>query len=417
MPSRRRFVFFSVALLVVVFASGVSHAFAAAGTTRVSVDSAGAQGNRGSFDPSISTGGRYVAFESYATNLVSGDTNGSADVFVRHALTGSTTRVSVDSVGVQGSSFSWYPSISADGRYLGFSSWAANLVSGDTNGVADVFVFTLDVTPPTTTLHAEPAANAAGWNDTSVLVSVAATDNAGGSGVAGIYYTLDTVAHTYTGAFSLPEGVHAIQYWSVDSGNNTETAPAATIRVDTTLPQLSLDATSGYIGSATIHAINATDALSGLDHVDMRLDSEAWTTGTQVSTSAIGPHTVYARDFDVAGNERDLSAAFTVRVSRSTVTRLSGPSSVKVRKTLKLTGTVSPKTATGTVAIAKTRLSAGKWKSTGSAKVRVTKGKFTYSFKPTTKGRWHFVAKYSGGVVGTTVYKSSKSATETAKVK
>src|SRR3989442_15756675 len=89
---------------------------ASSGTTeRVSVDSAGTQGNAGSSQPSISADGRFVAFTSDATNLVPGDTNGAEDVFVHDRLTGTTERVSVDSTGTQGNSFNIFgPSISAD---------------------------------------------------------------------------------------------------------------------------------------------------------------------------------------------------------------------------------------------------------------------------------------------------------------
>ncbi len=112
-------------------------------TTRVSVDSSGIQqGDYPSDYPSISADGRYVAFSSDASNLVSGDTNGYQDVFVRDTQTGTTTRVSVDSSGAQGNSGSFYHavSISADGRYVAFSSFASNLVNGDTNGAEDIFL-------------------------------------------------------------------------------------------------------------------------------------------------------------------------------------------------------------------------------------------------------------------------------------
>ncbi len=121
---------------------GGSPAIAAGpGTTeRVSVDSSGAQANDKSEIPSTSGDGRYVAFQSYATNLVADDTNGTSDVFVRDRLTGATERVSVDSSGAQGASTSLEPSISADGRYVAFRSLANNLVAGDTNGELDIFV-------------------------------------------------------------------------------------------------------------------------------------------------------------------------------------------------------------------------------------------------------------------------------------
>jgi Tol biopolymer transport system component len=109
-------------------------------TERVSIDSAGAEGNGDSYFPSISADGRYVAFWSNADNLVPGDTNGTFDVFVRDRQLGTTERVSIDSAGVEGNSDSVQDSISADGRYVAFSSIATNLVTGDTNGNEDVFV-------------------------------------------------------------------------------------------------------------------------------------------------------------------------------------------------------------------------------------------------------------------------------------
>ncbi|TAH35937.1 MAG: calcium-binding protein [Planctomycetota bacterium] len=109
-------------------------------TTRVSVDSAGIQGNHSSEDPSISADGRFVAFYSYASNLVPGDTSGVYDVFVHDRQTGQTTRVSVDAAGVQGNRGSYDPTISADGRFVAFESEASNLVPDDTNSRYDVFV-------------------------------------------------------------------------------------------------------------------------------------------------------------------------------------------------------------------------------------------------------------------------------------
>lgn len=109
-------------------------------TSRVSVDSFGVEGNADTYPSSVSADGRFVAFYSSATNLVSGDTNGWLDVFVHDRETGETTRVSVSSMGVEGDGRSERPSLSADGRLVAFHSLATNLVQGDTNGVQDVFV-------------------------------------------------------------------------------------------------------------------------------------------------------------------------------------------------------------------------------------------------------------------------------------
>lgn len=107
--------------------------------TRISVDSNGVLGNHASSDPWISEGGVVAVFTSSSSNLVPNDTNGAPDVFVHHLPTGVTTRVSVSSAGAQGNDGSDSGPISRDGRYVLFESSASNLVPGDTNGVVDVF--------------------------------------------------------------------------------------------------------------------------------------------------------------------------------------------------------------------------------------------------------------------------------------
>jgi Tol biopolymer transport system component len=124
-----------------VVAPGIETAGAAVGdTTRVSVASNGTQGNGHTFVTSISADGRYVAFESQATNLVAGDTNGKDDVFVRDRVLNTVSRISVSSGEAQGNGDSDGPSISPDGRWVAFLSSATNLVGGDTNGQLDIFL-------------------------------------------------------------------------------------------------------------------------------------------------------------------------------------------------------------------------------------------------------------------------------------
>ena len=111
-------------------------------TTRVSVASNGDEANFGGYLPTITADGRYVAFQSGATNLVAGDTNESYDGFVHDRVSGKTTRVSVSTKGAE-SPFevgSYSTTISADGRYVTFESPATNLVPHDTNAVIDVFL-------------------------------------------------------------------------------------------------------------------------------------------------------------------------------------------------------------------------------------------------------------------------------------
>ena len=109
-------------------------------TERVSVGTGGIQGNDGSELAVISADGRFVAFSSLASNLVTGDTNGTWDLFVRDRQNGTTERASVSTAGAQADGLTAYSSISADGRFVAFESMATNLVPGDTNGSMDIFV-------------------------------------------------------------------------------------------------------------------------------------------------------------------------------------------------------------------------------------------------------------------------------------
>ncbi|MFI0846970.1 beta strand repeat-containing protein [Mesorhizobium sp. IMUNJ 23232] len=113
---------------------------AAGTTTLVSASTTGGSGNAVSNGASISGNGRYVVFVSIATNLVAGDTNGAADIFVRDLQTNTTTRVSTATDGSESNVLSNQAVISADGRYVVFVSGASNLVQGDTNGRRDVFL-------------------------------------------------------------------------------------------------------------------------------------------------------------------------------------------------------------------------------------------------------------------------------------
>ena len=110
-------------------------------TTRVSVDGDDIQGNNTSFSPSISGDGRYVAFMSFASNLVpEGDANASSDIFVPDRQNADTELVHVDSDGVQGIGFSTRPAITPDGRFVTFASSASTLAPNDNNGSFDIFV-------------------------------------------------------------------------------------------------------------------------------------------------------------------------------------------------------------------------------------------------------------------------------------
>lgn len=129
-----------VALVVVTALSGCAFV---ARVSQPSGDPPPSESNGASAHPSISTTGRYIAFESTATNLVADDTNGVADVFVHDFVTKTTVRVSVGVGGAQATGASRNPSISADGLRIAFESDAANLVAADADTTTDVFVHDL----------------------------------------------------------------------------------------------------------------------------------------------------------------------------------------------------------------------------------------------------------------------------------
>lgn len=107
---------------------------------RASLTNGGDEANGGSFAPALSANGRFVAFTSDATNLVLGDSNRQQDIFVRDLVSGQTERVSIATNGTQANGPSESPHISGDGRYVVFSSDATNLVPNDTNQSRDIFL-------------------------------------------------------------------------------------------------------------------------------------------------------------------------------------------------------------------------------------------------------------------------------------
>jgi Tol biopolymer transport system component len=176
----RRLAYVSVVILVSVAAAGVPSVAAAtptgiARTTLVSVSSTGVQGDLYSYAVAISARGRYVLFNSQATNLVADDTNERSDAFVRDRGTGRTTRVSVSSLGSQANAGSdpfggsYAGGISAGGRYVVFQSDASNLVPNDTNGLEDIFVHDRR-TGRTTRVNISTAGRQAnGWSGSAVI--------------------------------------------------------------------------------------------------------------------------------------------------------------------------------------------------------------------------------------------------------
>ena len=165
----KRPLLFLLAAIVLVLTFGVQGVLAFAGMELVSVSSGGVQGNDSSGASSVSADGRYIAFQSLATNLVSPATSNS-QVFVRDRQTGATTLVSAGPGGAYGDSNSFDPSISPDGRYIGFESPATNLVSPASSGNQ---VFVRDRQAGTTVLASVNASGVQG-NDDSFNASLSA---------------------------------------------------------------------------------------------------------------------------------------------------------------------------------------------------------------------------------------------------
>src|SRR6266852_5252084 len=136
-------------------------------TTLIDINSAGTGvGNQGASNPVITPDGRYVVFASNSTDLVSGLTNSNGAVFIRDLVAGTTRMVSINQAGTgAGNGYSDYWQVTPDGRYVAFDSRSSDLVSGDTNGVKDVFV--RDMTANTTTLVSVNSNGTGTGNNTS----------------------------------------------------------------------------------------------------------------------------------------------------------------------------------------------------------------------------------------------------------
>jgi len=140
-------------------------------TTLVSVNSTGtSSGNNSSEEPSMTPDGRFVVFRSFATDLVEGvvDPNGAFDIFVRDLIAGTTTLVSVNSAGTAtgNDDSGTFPAISDDGRFVAFGSDASDLVPGfvDANGQFSGDLFVRDLTAGTTALVTRNHTGTAGGN-------------------------------------------------------------------------------------------------------------------------------------------------------------------------------------------------------------------------------------------------------------
>jgi hypothetical protein len=182
-------------------------------------------------------------------------------------------------------------------------------VSGDGNGTQGYA--TLSVTPATPDLTAPTTtSNALATYLSSASITLSATDNIGGSGVAHTYYILDSGTQTEgTTVNTSVVGAHTLEFWSVDVATNVESPhKSANFEVtapipDTTAPITTSNAQTSYLSSAVINLM-AADNLGGvgLGHTYFILDSGSQTEGTTISTSVIGTHSVEFWSVDASGN-------------------------------------------------------------------------------------------------------------------
>ena len=218
-------------------------------TRRVSVTPSGGDPNGASIMPVISSDGRWVAFSSTASNLVAGDNNGKADVFLYDTQQQTTRRVSVTPSGGDPNGASIMPVISSDGRWVAFSSTASNLVAGDNNGKADVFLYD---TQQQTTRRVSVTPTGGDPNGDSLTPAISAD----GSTVAFSSFASNLAANDSNGTSDIylakPLASRAAQLISRSTLGNAANGPS-------TLPALSAD------GTTVAFLSEASDLVAG-DH-------------------------------------------------------------------------------------------------------------------------------------------------------
>jgi hypothetical protein len=304
-------------------------------TERANVTSAGAQTTGSASNAAINSDGSYIAFESSASDLVNGDTNGVRDVFVRNRLTSKTTRESISWQGYQVLVASADPSLDGDGQLVGFHSYAPDLVSGDTNTRADVFVHELGVadrTAPVVTGAATTPPNANGWYNAPVTIDWTAVDPEPSAGPA--TQPPDTIANT--------EGAN-VTYTSApacDPNLNCATGTLA-LSIDKTKPAISASWRSpnanGWYNEPVVVGFTCRDTLSGLvscaDAITVSTDGAAQSVTGGAADRAGNTNTATAAGLNIdrtaptilfAGNAGVYSASQTISISCTANDALSG---------------------------------------------------------------------------------------------
>ena len=205
----------------------------------MSVASDGTQGNDNSLNPTLSADGNTIAYHSYASNLVSGDTSGYSDVFAYDVATGTTSRISIAKNGEQGDDDSALPAISADGGVVAYRSNASNLFPGDSNSSFDIFLARLNRSPQAVDLSTTVAENTPVG---SVIGTVSATDTDGdvlsfsitaGNG-SGLFSIDNNGVITLTGVLDYETAAQHVLTVTVSDGYLSDTATVTVNVTDVT---------------------------------------------------------------------------------------------------------------------------------------------------------------------------------------
>jgi Tol biopolymer transport system component len=412
-------------------------------TERVSVSTTGTQGDNASGSPSISTDGRYVAFRSWASNLVANDTAGNADIFVHDRQLHTTERMSVATGGAQGDSDSAAPCISGDGRFIAFASEASNLVPADTLWNGNIFI--RDRLLKTT--EQVSVSTAGGQSDQGVWLPAISSD---GRYVAFASESTNLVSDDANGrkydVFVRDRIARVTQLVSLgtggvagDEGSGMRSAPAvssdgryvayesvATNLVvgdtngmgdvfladrgaitDFTAPHTTSNRVAYYANSATI-SLTASDWVggSGVVHTYYALNGGSEVDSSTVKVSRAGVHNLVYWSIDLAGNvEPTHTVTFTViqkPASNGTPSTPATPSSVKHAKSFTTFGYVIKHTSgTYPVTLQFYRYEHGHWRLrksiTAKASNILTFSKYSRSTSVPYTGKWRVRARHKVG--------------------
>ncbi len=314
--------------------NGVSDIFLANLTTgavvRVSVLADNTQANGPSLFPSISADGRYVAFQSSATNLVTGDANDSSDIFVKDLQSGAVTLISAAAGGAIGDDFSRDPAISADGNSVVFSSFASNLTTDDTDHFLDVF--RKNVQSGQIDLVSKTSAGVKGDADSISDAGPAISSD-------GRYIAFGTNATNFLPAGGDGNGKADIYRKDMTSGDLVLVSADATGTIgndDSTSPLISADGNTVVFGSAASNLI-ANDTNAKLDVFAKNLTTQTVTRasvaadGSELASDSLNPSvngdgtkiSFVTMAAVAAGDANQANDVYLRDISQATTTRLS----------------------------------------------------------------------------------------------